>query len=289
MSGSIYSSGSSTNNGAKELKIDEYLNKEIKDIVIHVIPLSTNDQFRRFQLVGGILKCLTPMLFNPSLTHVAIQLNLENTNDILIIEYGEYFTKDSNSKNSGLFISSSSSSKEPRKIKNDNLYYYINKDGARITLFKSEKLKEIKNGWKSKKISKLIACQYYNISMEELDIKDNETGITIFNFHCIDCDIKNKITLNELIKTFQGEKWEAKKYNVITHNCQTFSAEIIKKLKAIRISIKDKVRAQEKAILPGCIISALWHNEDLSLTNTLGRIPIFGLFHDFYCAEKYHL
>ena len=35
-------------------------------------------------------------------------------------------------------------------------------------------------------------------------------------------------------------------------------------------------------MLPSCIISALWHNEKLSLTNTLGRIPIFGYFHDTF-------
>ncbi len=27
-------------------------------------------------------------------------------------------------------------------------------------------------------------------------------------------------------------------------------------------------------------MNALWHNEKLSLTNTLGRIPIFGIFYD---------
>ena len=289
MSGFFYSSGLLTNNGSKDLKIEDYLNRKIEDIAIHVIPLSTNEHFTTFQTVGAVLKTFTPMVFNPSLTHVAIQLNLENTKDVFIIEYGEYWTKDSNPKKS--IFSSSSSSKEPRENKNDNIYYYINKDGARLTLFTFEKLKKAKEYLynRAKVISKLIACQYYNITMEELNIKESKSYIMIFNFHNIECDIKNKITLNELINNFKGEKWEAKKYNVLTHNCQTFSAEIIKILKAIRISIKDKVRAQEKAVLPGCLINALWHNEDWSLTNTLGRIPIFGLFHDFYCAEKYHL
>ena len=77
-----------------------------------------------------------------------------------------------------------------------------------------------------------------------------------------------------------------KKYNVLTRDCQTFSAEIIKILKAIRIREEDKIRALEKVLLPGCIISALWHNEDLSLMNTLGRIHIFGFFHDLYSLAK---
>ena len=88
------------------------------------------------------------------------------------------------------------------------------------------------------------------------------------------------MTVKELIKNFEGEKWVAEKYNVLTHNCQIFAAEIIKILKATRKNEKDKIRIVEKITLPGCIINALWHNEDLSLTNTLGRIPLFGFYHD---------
>ena len=36
----------------------------------------------------------------------------------------------------------------------------------------------------------------------------------------------------------------------------------------------------EKYLLQNCLIKALWENENLSMTNTLGRIPIIGLFHD---------
>ena len=53
------------------------------------------------------------------------------------------------------------------------------------------------------------------------------------------------------------------------HNCQTFTAEVVKILKVIRIHMTDKVRKAEKFLLPNCIIKALWHNEDLSITNTL--------------------
>ena len=105
-------------------------------------------------------------------------------------------------------------------------------------------------------------------------------------FETVDCDVINKITIRKLRDNFKGEKWLAKNYNVVFHNCQTFGAEIIKKLKAIRLNEKDKFRANEKTALPGCIINSLWQNEKLSLTNTLGRITIFGLFHDFYLASK---
>jgi len=98
MSGIFISTGLMTNNGDKKLDVKDYLNKTIKDISIHVIPLSPNETFRKFQIVGMIAKGITPMVFNPSLTHVAIQLNLEDTKDIIIIEYGQYLTKDSDLK-----------------------------------------------------------------------------------------------------------------------------------------------------------------------------------------------
>jgi len=142
MSGQFISSGLLTNNGLKELDINDYLNSKIKDISIHVIPLSIEKTFSTFQTIGSYIKIFTPMIINPiSLTHVAIQLNLENSEDILIIEYGNYLTQDNNLKKSQILSSNSSnSSNEPRKNENENIYYYINKNGARIAIFSSEKL-----------------------------------------------------------------------------------------------------------------------------------------------------
>jgi len=172
MSGKLISNGLSTNDGLKLLDINEYLNQKIKDLTIHVIPLPTNDHFRRFQYAATIFKMFTPMIINPSLTHVAIQLNLEHSGDILIIEYGEYITTDSNLKSSGIFGSNSSDlSREYRKNKNENIYYYINKDGARITLFKYTTLQEYEKKYIS--ISDLIAIQYYeDISLDQYIIRD---------------------------------------------------------------------------------------------------------------------
>ena len=100
------------------------------------------------------------------------------------------------------------------------------------------------------------------------------------NFYRVVCDINNKITLRELCNNFKSGNWSAKSFDVATHNSQTFAAEIIKILKAVRKYEYDKIRTNEKLALPNCLIKALWDNEDLSMTNTLGRIPIFGLFHD---------
>ena len=43
-----------------------------------------------------ILKTMISMVINSSLTHIAIQINSENSKDVLIIEYRNYLTIDSN-------------------------------------------------------------------------------------------------------------------------------------------------------------------------------------------------
>lgn len=78
-----------------------------------------------------------PAIFSPTLSHIAIQLNLENEY-IAILEYGQYYSKESDAiRNTGFFSSSSDSSnskKQPRTVKNNLRYWYINKDGARLTV-----------------------------------------------------------------------------------------------------------------------------------------------------------
>ena len=49
---------------------------------------------------------------------------------------------------------------------------------------------------------------------------------------------------------------------------------------------KDKIRINEKKALPNCLIKALTNNEESSTINTLGRIPIFGLFFDVFVANS---
>ena len=239
MSGSFTSTGMLTNNGLQLLNIDKYLDKKIKRLTIHIIPLSLDKKVNVVRGISTVMKLFTPVILNPSLTHIAIQLFLEDNDDILIFEYGQYYSNESNLKKS-IFRSSSNSSNEPRKCNNENIYYYINTDGARITIFTYEylnKLEKIKGKYYdypiSNLITNLIECQHYNISYDELK-KDMGNYCQFGNsFETVDCDVINKITIRELRDHFKGEKWLAKKYNVVFHNCQTFGAEIIKKLKAI--------------------------------------------------------
>ena len=46
------------------------------------------------------------------------------------------------------------------------------------------------------------------------------------------------------------------------------------------MSKRDKIRMREKMILPNCLIKALSDNEDKSVVNVMGRIPIIGLLFD---------
>ena len=203
--------------------------------------------------------------------------------DLLLIEYGQYLTKESEKQNIGIFSSSNNinSSQNCREKTNEFSYYYINKDGVRISKFNvklSDNIEEV-----SKQLMYEVATRYYGISVDELkriNLQDHNM------FHAFYCDIKNKITLKELIEHFKGKKeWEAQAYNVLTHNCQNFGAEIIKLLKAVRVDERYRVRTREKMIIPNCMINAFWENEEWSLTNTLGRIPIFGAFYDVFTGK----
>ena len=254
MSGCFIFTGKETNNGEKNLILDNLLSEKINNLVIHSIPLSNSVITSYIRTWGKLYQPMVHPSLSFTLSHIAIQLNLEN-DDIVIIEYGQYLTKDSDIKN-GFFSSGSKSSNTPRKDSNDNLYYYINKDGARITTINKEKyLNTYRYDSVDDIIQKIIAAEQYHIPYEEFDFNILKKGI-VNGFHKIGCNVKNKITLGELINNFKDSKWEAKQYNVLSHNCQTFGAEVIKILKAVR------------------------ENEDLSIVNTLGRIPVLGLGFD---------
>lgn len=293
MSGSLISTGNLTNDGSKNLDIESYLKARIKDLTIHIIPISTSTSFKYFWNITGLLKSIVPMVINPSLSHVAIQLNLEDSKDVLIIEYGQYLTEESDLTKSIVVSGSSNSSNEPRKVYNENIYYYVNKDGVRITIFTYEQLLSMTKSNLNEKnlstfISQIIASQYYGITWNEyikkqfLSFFEDSIGLFpgVIPFDSVDCDIQNKLSIKELIENFKGEKWLAQKYNVISHNCQDFAQNVIKILKAVRNKKYDKIRIVEKGKLPGKISFQLWKNEKLSITNTLGRIPVFGFFHD---------
>lgn len=282
MSGSIISTGILTNKGANLLKLEEILDLKIKDITIQIIPLSSNTKIRYFRAIGRFFQLFLHPMLTPTFSHVAIQLNMENDKDILIFEYGQYLSEESEMKTKMIFSSCSNSSNNPRIKTDDALYWYINKDGARITKINYEFCfgddpSKITREEIDYIIFKIIASYHHGISYKELN--DNITEY-IADYCHINCDIREKMTLRELFDHFNNKKWKAESYCVLSNNCQSFAAEVIRILKATRKYERTKIRLVEKMILPNTLISVLWNNEDLSLTNTIGRIPIIGLIYD---------
>ena len=208
MSGLFKSTGMLTNEGIENLDIHEYLNSVIEDLVIHVIPLSTSTSISNLRIIGGFAKTFIPSIYHPSLTHIAIQLNLKDCKDVFIIEYGQYLTQNSG-RNKSIF-DNFSSSKETRTSNNDNFYYYINKDGARITRFEDNYLKNYNETNVPKLITNLIACQHYQISYSELLSKNDKDEFRFEemynNFYRVECYVKNKIKFKELIEYFEKKK-----------------------------------------------------------------------------------
>lgn len=193
---------------------------------------------------------------------------------------------------------SSGSSKQPKPRNDELLYYYINKDGARITIIKKDKIKYLFDQKNPKTIffgenqreifndnyihnlvTEIIAQQFYG---EDII---HDKGLN--DFFIVECNIGNNVNLNQFIENFKREKWLAEKYNVVFHNCQDFACEIIKFLKATRKYEIDRIRLREKVILPNCIVNTLILNEGLSKQNIYGRIPIFGFFYDHYQLRSY--
>ena len=123
----------------------------------------------------------------------------------------------------------------------------------------------------------MAASNHHEISYQVIN---EHLQLYMENYFSIDCNIKEKMTLRELSNRLKDERWKAKNYCVLSNNCQEFAAEVIRILKAIRTDEKTRIRTIEKMILPNKLISSLWNNEDWSLTNTIGRIPIIGFIYD---------
>ena len=292
-----------TNNG-RSLSFEDikkYRNLKIKDIILHIIPLSLSNSVGDLRAAAGVIKQFVPCLTYPSLTHLSVQINLEKCNDILFIEYGEYFTEKSKLIKESSILKSSGCSKQPRKLQDKFFYYYINVDGARITVITENNMINYYNSnkyWFAKTVTELnglnipelvtglVASQHYNI--DDLESKTNFRD-AFNNFKRVECDIKNKVYLSKFIDHFKGEKWTAGKYNLVFHNCQDFACEIIRFLQATRRNETDRLRIVEKVKLPNCVVNAFISTEGLTAVNVLGRIPIFGYFHDLYKGFELNL
>lgn len=76
----------------------DYLKFKIKDIIIHNIPLMRNNTMTTIKTIGKILSPYFHSAFQLTFSHIAIQLNIENTKDVFVIEYGQYYSDKSDFK-----------------------------------------------------------------------------------------------------------------------------------------------------------------------------------------------
>ena len=277
MSGRLKSTGKLTNHGKNSLDISNISNLKILGLDIYSIPLSTSLFSDVMRGIGKVLQPFFHPVISPTFCHIALKLNLENLDDIVIIEYGQYLTEES-LRYFDRAISNLGSS-DYRSENNKAKYYYIKKDGVRIT--KIEKKNRIIN------LTESVSVSEYLNEVDNSILYRNSISKKLNQVNIIKCNAKKNMTLKQLINILSNEKWEANEYNVAKHNCQDFAAEVIKILKAVRINESDKIRLNEKYALPNCMIRALSNNEEISKINILGRIPIFGLYFDIVFANRF--
>ena len=277
MSGRLKSTGKLTNHGKNSLDISNISNLKILGLDIYSIPLSTSLFSDVMRGIGKVLQPFFHPVISPTFCHIALKLNLENLDDIVIIEYGQYLTEES-LRYFDRAISNLGSS-DYRSENNKAKYYYIKKDGVRIT--KIEKKNRIIN------LTESVSVSEYLNEVDNSILYRNSISKKLNQVNIIKCNAKKNMTLKQLINILSNEKWEANEYNVAKHNCQDFAAEVIKILKAVRINESDKIRLNEKYALPNCMIRALSNNEEISKINIVGRIPIFGLYFDIVFANRF--
>ena len=277
MRGRLKSTGKLTNHGKNSLDISNISNLKILGLDIYSIPLSTSLFSDVMRGIGKVLQPFFHPVISPTFCHIALKLNLENLDDIVIIEYGQYLTEES-LRYFDRAISNLGSS-DYRSENNKAKYYYIKKDGVRIT--KIEKKNRIIN------LTESVSVSEYLNEVDNSILDRNSISKKLNQVNIIKCNVKKNMTLKQLINILSNEKWEANEYNVAKHNCQDFAAEVIKILKAVRINESDKIRLNEKYALPNCMIRALSNNEEISKINIVGRIPIFGLYFDIVFANRF--
>ena len=273
-------------------KIDNYMNLRIKSIVINIITLDTSKHFHILKVIGKFLQNFFHPLLSPTLSHFSIQLNMENDKDIFLIEYGAYYRGDNIHHKTNSSFASSISSEYIGYVSDETPYFFLNEDGVRLSKLNYEKF--FYNRDPTKYQRQVVKLQINEALLEQYLLND-DNEIEKYRkkykdgLKSVECEIKNKVTLGELMNHFKGEEWTASKYILGFHDCQNFAAEVIRYLKAIRINEYDTLRIREKKLFPNCIIRALKENESLNEINILGQIPVIGLVFDIGYKIGYNL
>ena len=270
MLGKYFSFGNLYNKGEINLNKEYFFKLKIEDAVLIKMDLINNKVFGKLIDMAKeyFINLYLPFLNTPKIAHYALLLNT-NSDNVIIIEYGQYLNINSEKKSTGIFGSCSNS--KCRETEDNNIYYYLLNDGARFYEIKKNKCED----WD--KTIGIIACNYYGITLDQfMRFTDH------INFQTFDLCVNNKITLGELVNSFVNEvNWNAKDYNLF-HNCQHFVAKCINILKLTRNRAHNKKRVEEILYFPPCILKAFYDSEGWDRENTfkriMQRIPIIGSF-----------
>ena len=88
MSGSSITSGILTDNIENLSEIERLMNLRIKDLSIQIIPLKSNIHINRLRMVGQVFQMfIHPKILSPTLSHIAIQLDMEMIKVLLLYTF----------------------------------------------------------------------------------------------------------------------------------------------------------------------------------------------------------
>ncbi len=187
MSGRLKSTGKLTNHGKNSLDISNISNLKILGLDIYSIPLSTSLFSDVMRGIGKVLQPFFHPVISPTFCHIALKLNLENLDDIVIIEYGQYLTEES-LRYFDRAISNLGSS-DYRSENNKAKYYYIKKDGVRIT--KIEKKNRIIN------LTESVSVSEYLNEVDNSILDRNSISKKLNQVNIIKCNVKKNMTLKQ--------------------------------------------------------------------------------------------
>lgn len=283
MSGSYFSSGNMFNKGETGLNKEDYYNLTIIGATLYKFCLTKNRLLNQLGTFPNAISFYLPFINFPKYSHFALQLTTFD-NRIIIIEYGNYLNINSEKESTGM--SGSSSNNKCKGSEDNNLYYYLLKDGARFQEIKNDEIKD------EKSIYNIIKANYFGVPLKDIQnfryffidfLEKEEDNVIISSpFKGVQLNIGNKITLGELISSLiKGNNWNAKDYNVAFNNCQDFVAKCIRLLILTR-PVKYKLRLYETTYFSPCILKAFYDVEGWSVGNTFKRlfqrIPLIGNF-----------
>lgn len=187
MSGRLKSTGKLTNHGKNSLEISNISNLKILGLDIYSIPLSTSLFSDVMRGIGKVLQPFFHPVISPTFCHIALKLNLENLDDIVIIEYGQYLTEES-LRYFDRAISNLGSS-DYRSENNKAKYYYIKKDVVRIT--KIEKKNRIIN------LTESVSVSEYLNEVDNSILDRNSISKKLNQVNIIKCNVKKNMTLKQ--------------------------------------------------------------------------------------------